>query len=258
MRALEALIELAPPPATPQGAPFDWDAAEAVVGSSLPADYKAYCDAYGHGGFDNGWGWRPFAPFAQDPAHDLVSTYWRDMLADHVREQRPFPEPGGVLPFAICELKYGFWWLTDGPPDGWPVLVEDDGGTWHRFELTATEVLILALRDRLFDGAGDPRRATFHSSAQRTPKPQQPFVISSYGTAGEGHHVTLDLAGGLGGTRRARLDELLAALEPSLRARIMHAEAKRSMEVLLVRSRADIEPLCVAVQAWADRVSGWS
>lgn len=268
MSGLQELIGLTPPPDAPEGAPFDWVAAEAVLETALPADYKAYCDRYGHGTFNNGWGWFPLTPFAQHAADDLVSTYWRDLLADTNHGKRPFPEPNGVLPFAYSGLKYSFWWLTVGPPDRWPVLFEDDAGTWHQLELTATELLARALRDELFPIAdGDERTelaVTFSRFAPFTPQPRPPFVIGGYGTiclgsgAPEDPHVDLDLAGALGGTRQARLNELLAALEPSLRAMIVRAEAKRSMEVLHVRHRADCEPVCAAVQAWADRVSGWS
>jgi hypothetical protein len=70
--------------------------------------------------------------------------------------------------------------------------------------------------------------------------------------------VHLDLADALGGTREQRLAELLAALDGSIRTRIIRAEANRSEELLYVRSSEDFDPICEAVQAWADGVTGWT
>ena len=86
MRGLDEIRALVSPPASPAGAPFDWAKAESVLGTALPADYKAYCDTYGHGGFFNGWSWGPLTPFTRDREGDLTSTYWRDLLSDHGHE----------------------------------------------------------------------------------------------------------------------------------------------------------------------------
>jgi hypothetical protein len=258
MSAFEELIALAPPPVAPSGAPFDWAAAEARLGTALPADWKAYCDAYGHGGFDNGWGWYPLTPFAPDAEDDLVAGHWRDLLADAEPDRRLVPEPGGVLPFLYSELKHVFWWRTGGPPDAWPVLVQGDFG-WHdELELTATELLLGVLRGELLGGEEDGVRAvTFFARGSRVAGPHRPFVIAGSGVEAGRSFVTLDLGGALGGARGARLEELFAALDPAVRGAILRAEAHRSEEVLFVRSQADVEPVSAAVQAWADRVSGW-
>jgi len=260
LSALQELVELVPPPVAPQGAPFDWPAAESALGTALPSDYKAFCDAYGHGTFFNGWLWAPHTPHAPSGDGDLLSSYWLDILADVETEYRPYPEPGGVLPFLTSELNYLFAWRTVGPSDSWPVLVQTDGSDWHHFERTATGMLLSALRDQLFD---PPQResdleVTFASACTRPAAPAEPFVLRGHGyISSEGHYVTLDLAGALGGSRRAQLDELLAALEPADRARIVRATAKRSGEVLHVRGKRDIDPLQRAVQDWANRRAGW-
>jgi hypothetical protein len=163
-----------------------------------------------------------------------------------------------LLPFAPCELKYIFWWRVEGPPNSWPTLLEDDGGTWHRYELTATELLAVALRDELFPPGKECSEVTFFSRREGPRERRQPFVISGYGTAQGIHHVDLDLAGALGGTRQQRLDELLASLDRSVRDRLIGLEAMRSKEVLYARGDEDIAPVREAVQAWVDRVSGWA
>jgi hypothetical protein len=266
MRGVDELLNLVAPPAAPNGPPFDWDAAETELGTALPNDYKAYCDRYGHGELFNGWLWQPLTPFAQHREDDLTHTFWRDILADHFPKQRPFPEPRGVLPFLYCERKYRFWWRVDGPPDHWPVLLEDDGGGWTEHTLTATELLARALRDEIWGPPDDDLELTeFIPYRPRTPEPRQPFVIASSGSSYResfAHDtvfcVHLDLGGALGGTREQRFDELLAALDGSIRTRIVGAEAKRSEELLYVRSGAGFDAVCEAVQAWADRVSGWT
>jgi hypothetical protein len=67
-------------------------------------------------------------------------------------------------------------------------------------------------------------------------------------------YIELDLAGALGGTRQGRLDELLAALNDSVRQRIVRTQAKRSHERLYVHSRNDFAAVRPAVQAWVDHV----
>jgi hypothetical protein len=197
-------------------------------------------------------------PFARDRWEDLTSTYWRDIAFDYGHGAPMFPEPGGLLPFATGELEYLFWWRVDGLPDSWPTLVEDDGGMWHHYELTATELLAVALRDELFPPGKQGNEVTFFSRRERAREPRRPFVISSYGLADGVHHVDLDLAGALGGGRQQRLDELLASLDRSVLDRLIGSEAMRSKEVLYTHGDADIAPVREAVQAWADRVSSWT
>ena len=97
LSALQELVELVPPPVAPQGAPFDWPAAESALGTALPSDFKGFCDVYGHGTFFNGWLWAPHTPHAPSGDDDLLSSYWLDILADVETVYRPYPEPGGVL-----------------------------------------------------------------------------------------------------------------------------------------------------------------
>jgi hypothetical protein len=101
---------------------------------------------------------------------------------------------------------------------------------------------------------------TFFSHPEVRRERHKPFAVTGSGSSRESFdgdevfYVQLDL----GGTRRGRLDELLAALDGSVRERIVRAAANRSREVLYAHSRDDFELVREAVQAWADRVSGWA
>lgn len=123
--ALRELVEFVPPPAEPVGAPFDWQAVEATLGATLPADYKAYCDLYGHGSFFAGWGLDPLTPGHPESFFDVLGRELADLLAERESASfAPFPAPGGLLAFASTETEDTFWWRTDT----WAVIREGDGG----------------------------------------------------------------------------------------------------------------------------------
>lgn len=141
--ALKELVELVPPPAEPVGAPFDWHAVEATLGRSLPADYKAYCDVYGHGSFFAGWVLDPLTPGHPDSFLDLLGQELAAFLTDdEAASFRPFPAPGGLLAFASTETRDTLWWRTDT----WAVVHEDDSGVFEEHALSATEALLLTVR----------------------------------------------------------------------------------------------------------------
>lgn len=134
-----------------------------ALGTALPSDYKAYCDHSGHGCFFNGWGWSPLTPSTRGADDALTGTYWRDLIADHDDEQRPFPEPGGVLPFAFSELNWNLGWRTVGhrPAAGGRAGLGRPGGRdyrWPRMDRTrASDTERERVVDRLRDAATQGR-----------------------------------------------------------------------------------------------------
>ena len=116
--SVEQLASLVPPPAQPVdiGGPEAWDALQARLGLPLPADWLAFGRRYGSGAFDGGnlWVVNPVGAGAADEVEYQCGFEF------------PFPthpSSPGFLPWAADENGNKFGWLTEGPPDGWPVAV---------------------------------------------------------------------------------------------------------------------------------------
>jgi hypothetical protein len=126
---LDRLRLLLPPPADPTepGAPDGWAAVEAALGTGLPGDFKAFTELYGSGKVDDFL--YLFNPFAQGQDGNLL--FEKDRVLAAYAETRakfperlplpPFPEPGGVLPLGRTDNGDELYWVTQGPPDDWPV-----------------------------------------------------------------------------------------------------------------------------------------
>lgn len=129
--SLDRLRKLAPPPEKPveTGAPDAWGEVERTVGTPLPADFKAFTDLYGSGTFD-GFLYL-FNPFTAGQDGNLLHE--RGAVLDGYVTSRnkfpdryplpPFPEPGGVLPAGRTDNGDELYWVTEGEPDAWPVMV---------------------------------------------------------------------------------------------------------------------------------------
>jgi hypothetical protein len=249
--ALDAVVRLLPPPGAPVGAPFDWADVERRLGTALPADYKAYCDRYGHGAIDACWSLSPVTPDCPESFSDLFDTLLRDYLGRDGRP--PYPARGGLLAFATSELKATLWWRTGGPPDAWPIVLEDDAGDFTDLGMTATEVLALTLRGDGplgWDDEDDPE-LRFLPYAPRVPRPEQ--VLIGWGETDGEHRVSLDLGGVLGGSRAERLDAFMAWAPWYVRAGIRRVEARGANEVVFLRTGAASPLVRSAAVAFARR-----
>ncbi|HET6815165.1 MAG TPA: hypothetical protein VFJ69_14380 [Actinomycetota bacterium] len=128
---LERLGELLPPPADPlePGRPDGWPAVERSLGTALPGDFKAFTERYGSGTVDAFL--YLFNPFTAGQDGNLLVEKDRVLAAyGQTRARFPdrlplpaFPEPGGVLPVGRTENGDELYWVTDGQPDGWPVVL---------------------------------------------------------------------------------------------------------------------------------------
>jgi hypothetical protein len=124
--------QLVPPPDPPPD-PVDWDTVHRRLGTTLPADYRAYVDTYGLGCInDLYWVLHP----AGTPDRLNLADQWA-ATADPgpLLTPPPYPlgqHPGGLLPCAVDEDGGILYWHADPPdPDRWTVLYRDeDGDSW--------------------------------------------------------------------------------------------------------------------------------
>ena len=156
--SLDRLRELAPPPAEPveTGSPDAWGEVERTLGTALPSDYKTVTNLYGSGTFDEFL--YLFNPFSKGEDGNLLHE--RDAVLEAYATSRkkspdryplpPFPEPGGVLPAGRTENGDELYWVTEGEPDAWPVmLLESRGGRQERHATTITGFLAALLGGEL-------------------------------------------------------------------------------------------------------------
>ena len=144
---LERLRKLLPPPAEPVevGRPDGWAKVEAALGTGLPDDFKAFTELYGSGKVDDFL--YLFNPFAAGQDGNLL--FERDrVLADYAETRAkypkrlplpPYPEPGGVLPLGRSDNGDELYWVTEGGPADWPVLLLESRASFqevHRMPVT--------------------------------------------------------------------------------------------------------------------------
>ena len=105
-----------------------WAAVEASLGLRMPASYKLMVDLFGASS------WHGFlhvlSPF--DEGSSLRLRGAEILEADRVsRASFPthyplplYPEPGGLLPWAVTDNGDTLYFVTKGPPDEWPTVIK--------------------------------------------------------------------------------------------------------------------------------------
>jgi hypothetical protein len=130
------LCEAVPPPMDPveAGGLEAFSAVEARLGIALPAGYKSLIGAYGTGSW-KGFLW-VLNPFASNRFLNLFEQTQRQLEAERAiradcSSEVPFPiypEPGGLLPWAITDNGDRLYWLTEGNPENWAIVVCESRG----------------------------------------------------------------------------------------------------------------------------------
>ncbi len=130
----EQLIDVLPRPkkVVETGQPEQWPTIEATLGVVLPDDYKAYINRFGTGLVCN------FVyvlnPFSRWEKLNLLEAITKRLpLLQNARAEspsgispfRPYPEPGGLLPWGTTENGDGLYWITEGAPDMWSIVINE-------------------------------------------------------------------------------------------------------------------------------------
>jgi hypothetical protein len=144
------LCKAVPPPDNPfeAGRPEGFTAVEGRLGLALPTDYKSLIGAYGAGSW-KGFLW-VLNPFASNRYLNLFEQTQRQLDAERtIRADWPkdvpfalYPEPGGLLPWAMTDNGDRLYWVTEGRPDTWDTVVyESRGPEYDRHRMSCCEFL---------------------------------------------------------------------------------------------------------------------
>lgn len=147
----------------PRGLAVDWSAIESRMGTTLPSDYKEFCEVFGGGYFSE---FLNVYACAGEADSELVNTYegnWQ--IAEEGESGRNYYLPHGLFrpKRQAGLLQWGasiggdeFAWLADPSvsPDSWPVLARDDAQYAQRFEMSMSEFVYRMVADASFGGFG--------------------------------------------------------------------------------------------------------
>lgn len=173
--SLSKLYEISPPPDHPVDADGDWEVIEKQVGMKLPDDYRRIIEKYGRGSFGDFL--NLIHPFL-DPHNFLLRLETRFLQHErklHVEfpDEFPFPvypDPRGLFPWAGTDNGDTLYWLTDGEPERWQVVVWESRGPEHvvypfgaaeflqRWLSGTLECSVFPERDEYFDPSFTPHR----------------------------------------------------------------------------------------------------
>jgi len=151
--SIHELIRVVAPPATPiaPGGEQELQAAISKCGLRLPADLFDIAATYGSGEFYNG------AIEVYNPFTDRYKARVEGEL-DRLREglQRGAEFPYGVHPVSPGLFPWGaddndnaMFWLTEGSPEHWPVVVKTAEDQFEKWEMAVTTFLAQALTNRI-------------------------------------------------------------------------------------------------------------
>jgi hypothetical protein len=169
--SIAELKKLVPPPAEPfeVGTLAQWRKLEKQLRTRLPDDYRDFVFAYGSGLFAGLY--RVYNPFSADEYIALLPKSRRvcdikRWSRDDDPERYPypyFPEPGGLLPWANDENGNDYFWHTEGPPDEWTVVQENNRGEGIRAQpYSMTGFLVGILRRKIKPlASGYPRKGDY-------------------------------------------------------------------------------------------------
>ncbi|MCX5441310.1 SMI1/KNR4 family protein [Streptomyces sp. NBC_00063] len=146
---LTQLTELLPRPHSSGQVP-DWNAAESTLQTALPADYKELIEAYGGGGFIDGY-LLLLEPGCRNDVYDLIKiSAEREEANDSLWQFEDKPaeleaEGSRLICWATTDNgEYLYWLMQPGDdPDTRPILINDESGEdWERYDMTVTRFLV--------------------------------------------------------------------------------------------------------------------
>jgi hypothetical protein len=147
MSSLDALTQTMRPPAAPSETPDGggWQSVENRLRMELPEDYKEFIARYGTGSVDGFlWVLNPFSTNKHLNFFDEGGVKL-EALRELRHESIPYPlhpDVNGVLPWGITDNGDVLYWLCNGPPSNWVIVVnESRGPRWREYKLSTSDFL---------------------------------------------------------------------------------------------------------------------
>ena len=151
--SINQLLQIVPPPEQPLqvGTLARWREIEAQMGLVLPNDLYELSTRYGSGWFCNVHIHNPFATDYQETIHHVLDMF-RVLREDLGAEAVPyplFPEHPGLYPAGSEDNGGVIFYLTQGNPDDWPLLLWDKRTKWEQLNMSVTTFLVRTLKKDL-------------------------------------------------------------------------------------------------------------
>jgi hypothetical protein len=161
--SLARLVELVPPPAIP----LEFEQPPAALSFAgdrpvtFPPDYVALIEKYGSGEFnqDGHVGMIASVHNPQAPAFLTFLEREHASLREYKQEEgggygayEIFPDTPGLLEWGWAEGRKAYFWLTEGAPEKWPLIVMWDFEFFGRFDMP-----VVVFLERLVGGQLDAR-----------------------------------------------------------------------------------------------------
>ncbi|MDQ0233131.1 SMI1/KNR4 family protein [Metabacillus malikii] len=155
---MDKLFKILPPPEIPQktGDKEKWLRFFDTLGTELPSDYVKFIETYGTGGIDN-FLWI-LTPFVNDENVNYLGRQ-KEMTDAYIQSKENFPQyykhdvypsSGGIIPWAYTDNGDELYWLTDGKPDEWKIVVyESRSPENYTYSLTMVEFLYQVIMKEL-------------------------------------------------------------------------------------------------------------
>lgn len=142
----------------------DWEETEAVLGLSLPADYKEMCSKFGPGAFSDGYSDHVSVLADHGPPGTSLLSWWSSSIHMHGNDSvtsdilfGPYGlykniESSGLLAWGSTEQEGNLFWLADAgrDPDTWPILGKaalTPDEEWFRYDMSTSEFVYRILTD---------------------------------------------------------------------------------------------------------------
>jgi hypothetical protein len=119
-------------------AAVDWAVIESDLGTALPPDFKLLSEHYRSLTIGDSLAITSPRPGRERPwvraileELEIVGEWCEDTRLEP--PTRPFPSPGGLLPWGATDWGDYVLWTTNGPPAEWTITVATRGGGWWHF-----------------------------------------------------------------------------------------------------------------------------
>ena len=142
--AIDELLTFIAPPREPRDTKGAWAEVEAALSIRFPVDFRELIQRYGTGEFFGGLLiLNPFNQWCRRQITKELQNY-RAMRDAMELSLKLHPESPGLFPWGRDTNGNGFFWLTEGVPDEWPVVQvgHNEEDKPHRADVGITAFLV--------------------------------------------------------------------------------------------------------------------